>query len=93
MKQHKGPKTRESSARHSFAITPHDTNVVNPKGDLGYAPRAIRIGSVGGDLVGALIGDHGEDQIYFVAPGETLALEFEFIRETGTDATGILGLY
>ena len=92
MKRAKSPLTRGYSAIRSFAITPHDTNPVNPHTN-GYGPIAIRIGETGGALVGSLIGDNGVDQIYFVTPGETIVHEFEFIRDTGTDATGILGLY
>lgn len=92
MKRLKNPLTRGYSASHSFSITPHDTNPVNPDPN-GYAPIAIRIGATGGELVGSLIGDNGVNQTYFVLPGETLLHEFEFIRSTGTDDISIMGLY
>ena len=93
MKRNKGPVTRESPAQYSFAITPDDTNPVNPLGDQGYVPRAIQIGAVGGSLTGALIGDNGKNETYFVIAGQILPYQFEFIRATGTDAEGIIGVY
>jgi len=90
MRKVKLPTTLESTASHAFAITPDDSLEVNPDG---IAPVAIRIGATGGALTGALVGDKGVDQLYFVLAGETVPLQFEFIRATGTDATGILGVY
>lgn len=80
---------QESPARSSFAITPHDTNEVNPGG---FQPRAIYVG-VMGDITMSLFGDGGVDTVWQAVPIGILPVHPKFIRATGTTASGIVGLY
>lgn len=76
----------ESSAQHSYPVTPHNTNEI---GDV--IPRAIRV-NVGGTLVFQLLGDTA-DRTITALNGEWLPISPRIIKATGTTATGILAFY
>jgi len=75
-----------SPAKKAFAITPHDTNAIDP------IPRAIRCGT-GGTLVGRAVGSSADVTFTNVADGETIPVRFSHIRVTGTSGiANIVGL-
>ena len=67
-------------SRNSVDITPHATNPI-PVG------RGILVG-VGGDVAGRLV-DATADQTFTLAGGVVHPLAFQFVRVTGTTATGL----
>lgn len=69
-----------SASRNSVDITPHATNTV-PIG------RGIHVG-VGGDVAGRLV-DASADQTFTFAGGMTHPYVFQYVRVTGTTATGL----
>lgn len=71
----------DPAIRHK-SITPHDTNEVDPR------PRALRIGGAG-DIT--LVDDDGTAITYTVVAGEVLSISPKIVKDTGTDATGIVG--
>ena len=67
-------------SRNSVDITPHATNPI-PVG------RGIHVG-VGGDVAGRLV-DASADQTFTFAGGVTHPYAFQYVRVTGTTATGL----
>lgn len=70
-------------ARRAFAITPDNTNEIDP------LPKAVRFNTAGTVALRAV--DSAADVSLTVAAGEVLALRVSHIRATGTTATGIVG--
>jgi hypothetical protein len=75
--------TISGPARKVFAITPHASNEINP------LPKSVRF-NVGGTVAFRAV-DSTEDVSVTVADGEQLDYRMQYIRATGTTATGILG--
>lgn len=69
-----------NACRASVDVTPHDTNPV-PIG------RGLHVG-VGGTVAGRLV-DNSVDQTFTFAGGMIHPYVFQFIRATGTAATGL----
>lgn len=75
--------TGTGSSRQSYAVAPHDINAM-PIG------RALLVG-VGGDVTGRLVGDSAD--MVFKLPQGIHALQFAYIRATGTTATNMIILF
>lgn len=77
----------DSTSRKWAAITPHDTNELDP------IPRAVYVG-VSGDLYGIGADDAGDTAIAFqnVPAGRTLEIQPRIIH-TDTTASGLVALY
>ena len=90
MKQsnHRGFGLGKYPAKNSFLITPHASNNVDPTGDI--LPRALLVG-VGGTITWRLEGDTVDTQV--TLPAGIHDVQPEYIRATGTAATGLVGLY
>ena len=74
-----------SPAKSAFDITPHNTN------DLTYVTRGIYVGA-SGDLKVDMA--NGETVIFVdIAAGVIHPLRVKRVYLTGTDATGIIGVY
>ena len=72
-------------AVNAFAITPHDTNGVS------YSTRGLYVG-VSGDVKVVMIG--GETVTFVgLAAGVIHPIRVNLVFSTGTDATGIVGVY
>jgi hypothetical protein len=66
------------------AITPHDEDQITP-------PRAIYVGGAG-DIVA--VGVDGNDETFKAVPqGSILPIRPKLIKDTGTTATLLIGLY
>jgi hypothetical protein len=78
--------TTESSAQHSYPVTPHDSNEI---GDI--IPRAIRV-DVGGTVVFQLLGDTA-DRTITTQNGDWLPISPRIIKATGTTASGIMAFF
>jgi len=76
--------TVSSPARQMFALTPHDTNPVDP------LPKALRFDAAGTVVLRAV--DSDADVTLEVAAGEVLDVRALYVRDTGTDAITIHGL-
>lgn len=76
----------ESPARHSEAITPHDTNA-----PASFLPRAIYVGG-DGDLVVRLQGDDTDTTFVGVLAGSILPIRPKLVK-AATTATNLLALY
>lgn len=74
----------DSPYENAFAITPHDTN------DLAYATRALYVG-VTGTLKVDLVG--GDTVTLTALPVGVIRLRATRVYDTGTDASGLIGLY
>lgn len=72
-------------ARMAFAITPHDTNEVNP------LPKAIYIGT-GGTVVLQAADSPATATFQNVASGQILDVRALVVKATGTTASNIVGL-
>lgn len=73
-----------SPGRNAFTITPHATNEISP------LPRSVRFDGAG--TVALRTVDGAADISITVAAGETLDWRIQYIRATGTTATGIVGI-
>lgn len=71
-------------ARRLVAITPHDTN------DLAYVTKAVYIGT--GGTISIIAADDTAAVSLTVQDGAVLPIRAKRIRETGTTATGIVGM-
>jgi hypothetical protein len=76
----------QTPVRHSFAITPSDTN------ELPFVTRAIYIGS-SGDITLRLADDTGSVTFKAVAAGTLLPIRARQVYVTGTGATLLVGFY
>ncbi len=70
-------------ARQSFTITPNDTTAITP------LPRAVRVNTAGTVAYRAV--DSAADVTVTVSAGETIPARIQYIRATGTSATGFVG--
>ena len=78
------PTTATGPSDKPFEITPHDTN------PLEKLPRALYIGGAGNVKLRGL---NGTADVTMIAPaGTVLLVRAQYIRSTGTTATGIVGL-
>ena len=71
-------------ARRAFAITPSDA------AELSVLPKALLIGGAGTVALRAV--DSTADVTIAVQAGQLLPVRVQFVRATGTTATGIVGL-
>lgn len=71
-------------ARQAFAVTPHATNEVDP------LPKALLIGGAGNIVLRAV--DSAADVTIAVVAGQLLPIRAQFVRASGTTATGIIAL-
>lgn len=72
-------------AHDAVAITPSDTVA------LAQAPVRIFVGGAG-NVIGRAI-NSGADVTFACPAGAILPVRFQYIRATGTTATGLIGLY
>lgn len=77
--------TPSQPARQAFAITPHDSNEVDP------LPKAIYVGT-GGNLVGRAVGSTTDVTFKNLSSGQILDVRLQYIRATGTTAADLVGL-
>lgn len=75
----------DSSGRGGVAVTPHDTNRLNP-------PRAIYVG-VGGDITCRFQGANADVVLKNAPSGAEFAYRLEYVRATGTTATNLVAIY
>jgi len=75
---------QDAPARNAFAITPHDTNNLDP------FTRALYVGGQGDVKVDTVAGDSA---VVFVGVVGILPVQVARVYATGTDATDIVGLY
>jgi len=73
------------TARDAFAITPSDTVALTAIPDRIYCGGA-------GNVIGRAI-NSGADVTFAVVAGGILPVRLQFVRATGTTATGLIGLY
>lgn len=73
------------SARNATAVTPHDTNALNP------IPNRLYVGGTGTVILRAR-GDGADTTFLGVPAGAILPVQAQYVRATGTTATGIIGL-
>lgn len=76
-------------SEYAEAVTPHDTNTLDPK------PRALYVGGAG-TVVATMLGKDGttSSEVSFVCQaGAILPIRPSKIKSTGTTATSIVGLY
>lgn len=73
------------SARNAVAITAHDTNPINP------VPVKVYVGGAG-TVIGRAQGSSADVTFLGVPAGTVLPIRFQYIRSTGTTATGLIGL-
>lgn len=71
-------------ARRAFAVTPSDS------AELAVLPKALLIGGAGAVVLRAV--DSAADVTVAVQAGQLLPIRAQFVRATGTTATGIVGL-
>ena len=71
-------------AREWFSITPHDST------PLARKCRSIFVGT-GGDVVA--VAENGDEVTFTLVDGTILPIQPRLIKETGTTATGLIGLY
>ena len=74
----------ESPARQSYAVTPDDVTEI---GEL--ESRTLYVG-VGGTIGGRLVGDTSDRTWSNVPNGYHLPVRFQYIRATGTTASGLI---
>ena len=72
-----------SSAREAFAVIPSDSI------ELARLPKALSIGGAGNIVIRAV--DSGADVTIAVTAGQLLPVRAQYVRATGTTATGIVG--
>lgn len=87
MEQTKGRDSQESSARNSYAITPHDSNEVGTT-----LPRAVYVGGAG-DIKMSLEGDAGVFVTFVGATAGSILPVRPAIVHTDTTATSLVALY
>lgn len=73
------------SARDATAITPSDTVALAP------IPMRVLVGGAG-NIVGRAMSSSA-DVTFAVVAGQELRVRLQFIRATGTTATGLVALY
>lgn len=74
-----------STARNATAVSPHDTTALDPE------PDALYVGT-GGAITFRAKGS-GADVETTVPDGGYILCQVSHVRDTGTDASGILGLF
>jgi hypothetical protein len=74
----------EQPARHLFAIIPHSTNEIDP------LPKAILVGGAGTLVCRAV--DSTADVSLTVLTGQVIDARIQYVRATGTTATGLVGM-
>lgn len=79
------PDRVERPSRNSFAITPHATNPVIP------LPKGIYVGGAGNITLRTVDGT-ADVVLNNVPAGVILPVRAQFVRATGTTATGLVGL-
>lgn len=78
------PDAVEAPARQAFAIVPHQTQPLVP------LPKAVLVGTAGNVVLRAV--DSGADVTIPVTAGQILPIRAQFVRATGTTASGLVGL-
>lgn len=73
------------SARNAVAVTPHDTNALNP------IPDRLYVGGAGTVILRAR-GSAADTTFLGVPAGSVLPVQAQYVRATGTTATGIISL-
>lgn len=71
-------------ARHAFDVTPHASNEIDP------LPKALLIGGAGNIVLRAV--DSTADVTIAVVAGQLLPIRAQYVRASGTTATGIVAL-
>lgn len=78
--------TAESPAKQSYAVTPHDSNEIGT-----YEPKGLYVGGAG-NIAMRLLGDTADITWTGVQAGSILPVVPQYIRATGTTATGLIAL-
>jgi hypothetical protein len=73
-----------ATARNAVPITPHDTNPIAP------IPEALYVGGAGAVTLRAR--GSSADVLMTATAGGYLLVQAQYVRATGTTATGIVGL-
>lgn len=73
-----------ATARNAVTVTPHDTNVLSP------IPDALYVGGAGTVTLRAR--GSSADVVMTAVAGGHLLVQAQYVRATGTTATGIVGL-
>lgn len=74
----------DNPARQAFEVVPSDT------AELSTLPRALLIGGAGNLVLRAV--DSAADVAIAVSAGQLVPVRAQYVRATGTTATGIVGL-
>jgi hypothetical protein len=80
---------KRNSSRHAKAITPHDTNPINPGGG---PTSSIYVGGAG-NITCRLVDSTADVLFTGLLAGTVLDVQATHVRATGTTATALVAMY